>query len=303
MPTVKTILITGSRGFTGRYVAQQFQQAGYRVVGMVRQQPQADEVACDLTDKAAVQKTLAQLKPDGIIHLAAMSFVAHGDDCAFYHINTVATLNLLEAVAALGLTPQKIILASSANIYGNTALAKISEQTAVNPANHYAASKVAMECLVKNWFERLPIIITRPFNYTGIGQDKKFLVPKIVTHFCERKSLIELGNLDVARDFSDVRDIASAYLKLFEIPHTSEIVNLCSGHVTALEQIVRSMNEIAGYTIDVRVNPDFVRANEIKVLGGDNSKLHALTGFVPAIPLTETLQAMYFSGHPRSEES
>ncbi len=300
---MKTVLITGSRGFTGRYVTQQFQQAGYRVVGLVTKQPQAFEIQCDLTDKAAVQQVLAQLKPDGIIHLAAMAFVAHGDDCAFYHINTVATLNLLEAIAKLGLTPEKIVIASSANIYGNTELAKITEQTAANPTNHYAASKVAMECLVKTWFERLPIIITRPFNYTGVGQDKKFLVPKIVSHFIERKPLIELGNLDVARDFSDVRDIATAYLKLFEIPHTSDIVNLCSGQVTALEQIVRAMNEIAGYEIEVRVNPDFVRANEIKVLGGDNRKLKNLTDFVPTIPLTQTLQAMYFSGHTRHEET
>jgi nucleoside-diphosphate-sugar epimerase len=83
---------------------------------------------------------------------------------------------------------------------------------------------------------------------------------------------------------------------LFESPVNGEIVNLCSGQVTSLAQIIRMMNELAGYEIEVRVNPDFVRANEIKTLGGDNSKLHRLTGFVPTIPLTETLQAMYVAG-------
>jgi len=293
---VKTILITGSRGFTGRYLRLQFQQADYRVVGMVTDNPLADGVCCDLTDKTAVLEVLKKIKPDGIIHLAAMSFVAHGDDSAFYHLNTVATLNLLEAVVEAGLQPEKIIIASSANVYGNTASEKISEDCPVNPANHYAASKVAMECLVKNWFDRLPIVITRPFNYTGIGQRKQFLVPKIVSHFCQKKLVIELGNLDVARDFSDVHDIAQSYLNLFESPVNGEIVNLCSGQVTSLAQIIRMMNELAGYEIEVRVNPDFVRANEIKTLGGDNSKLHRLTGFVPTIPLTETLQAMYVAG-------
>lgn len=298
---MKTVLITGSRGFTGRYVRQQFQQAGYRVVGLVRQQPQADEVACDLTDKAAVQQVLMQLKPDGVIHLAAISFVAHGDEVGFYAVNTVSTLNLLEAIVHTGVALKKVIIASSANVYGNTELAQIDEQTAVNPANHYAASKVAMECLVKTWFERLPIIITRPFNYTGVGQHPNFLVPKIVAHFCQHKSLIELGNLEVARDFSDVRDIAIAYLKLFEIPHTSEIVNLCSGQVTALADIIQAMNAIAGYDIAVQVNPAFVRSNEIKILGGDNRKLKNLTDFIPTIPLTQTLQAMYLAGQSSDE--
>lgn len=293
---MKTILITGSRGFTGRYLRLQFQQADYRVVGMVTDNPLADGVCCDLTDKAAVLEVLKKIKPDGIIHLAAMSFVAHGDDSAFYQLNTVATLNLLEAVVEADLQPEKIIIASSANVYGNTPLEKISEDCPVNPANHYAASKVAMECLVKNWFDKLPIVITRPFNYTGVRQNIKFLVPKIVSHFCQKKPVIELGNLDVARDFSDVRDIAQAYLNLFESPVNGEIVNLCSGQVTSLAQIIRMMNTLAGYEIDVRVNPDFVRANEIKTLGGDNSKLHRLTGFVPTTPLTETLQTMYVAG-------
>ncbi len=295
---MKTILITGSRGFTGRYVRQQFEHAGYQVIGMVTNQPQNAEVCCDLTDKAQVKQILNQVKPDGIIHLAALSFVGHGDAAAFYRINTLASLTLLETVAELGLNLDKIVIASSANIYGNTALAKIDEQVALNPANHYAASKVAMEYLVKNWFETLPIIIVRPFNYTGVGQDKKFLVPKIVSHFCEHQPTIQLGNLDVARDFSDVRDIAYAYLKLYEAPIRSEIVNVCSGQVTSLAQIIHMMNQIAGYEIAVQVNPEFVRANEIKVLGGNPHKLQQLTGFVPKISLTETLHTMYLAGHP-----
>ena len=102
-----------------------------------------------------------------------------------------------------------------------------------------------------------------------------------------------MGNLDVARDFSDVRDIALCYLKLFESSARSEIVNLCSGKVHELGEIIESMNKIAGYKITVKVNPAFVRDNEIKVLQGENSKLKALTGFSPGIELSETLQNMY----------
>jgi GDP-6-deoxy-D-talose 4-dehydrogenase len=138
----------------------------------------------------------------------------------------------------------------------------------------------------------LPIILTRPFNYTGPGQADHFLVPKIVNHYQKSEKVIELGNLDVWRDFSDVRDVAEAYRRLFDSDTSSETVNLSSGNVYSIKNIISIMNRIAGYEIQVKVNPEFVRSNEIRVLKGDNSKLRKITQFAPEIDFKKTLSDM-----------
>ncbi|WP_413700392.1 GDP-mannose 4,6-dehydratase [Psychromonas sp. KJ10-10] len=119
------------------------------------------------------------------------------------------------------------------------------------------------------------------------------MIPKIVSHFRAHKLNIELGNIDVSRDFSDVRDIAKSYVDLLESDVDSEVFNLCSGNVHSLSSIIEKMEKIAGYSIEVSVNPDFVRANEIKVLGGDNSKLLAMTGSKPTLSIDQTLFDMF----------
>lgn len=289
----KKILITGSRGFTGIYIATELTNKGYDVVGMVESDPGKNEIACDLTDKPALIEMIKQVKPDGVIHLAALSFVGHSDESAFYAVNTVGTTNLLEALLVSGLEFQKVVIASSANIYGNPVESNLTEESVPFPVNHYAASKLAMEYMVKTYYSKLPVIMTRPFNYTGIGQDPKFLIPKIVSHYRNKKVDIELGNLDVARDFSDVRDVAAAYVSLLESDVESEIFNVSSGNVYQLKEIINLMNEIAGYEINVRVNPEFVRPNEIKTLCGNNSKLKSLVNYKSTYSMKDTLHDMY----------
>ncbi|MFA0349126.1 GDP-mannose 4,6-dehydratase [Vibrio sp. 10N.222.55.C6] len=291
---MKKVLLTGADGFTGKYVESELLSRGYSVVGLVYRQAKEGQVACDLTDRKAVVECLKEVKPDYIIHLAALSFVGHADQKAFYDVNVFGALNLLEAAKELGLELKKVVFASSANIYGNPEnVTRISESITPSPVNHYAMSKLAMEHMAKLWFSQYPMIITRPFNYTGPGQAGQFLIPKIVSHFQKKASEIELGNTDVSRDFSDVRDIALAYANLLESDAQSEIVNLCSGQVTSLQSIISMMEKIAGYDINVRVNPDFVRENEIKILGGDNTKLTSLTGEAPSITIEKTLADMY----------
>lgn len=279
----KTILLTGGSGFTGQYIKAVFEENNYKIV----------ELTCDLTDKPALNKCILETQPTGVIHLAALSFVAHPDPLAFYEVNVIGTLNLLDALKATNCVPEKIIIASSANVYGTPAIEKITEETNPAPMNHYAMSKLAMEHMVKLWFDQFNIIITRPFNYTGIGQDPKFLVPKIVSHFKEKRPEIELGNIDVYRDFSDVRDVAASYLALYESPIHSEVINICSGQLHALKDIISMMETIAGYKITVNINPDFVRAHEIQKLGGDYQKFRSLTHYIPQYTLTDTLNAMY----------
>jgi nucleoside-diphosphate-sugar epimerase len=254
---------------------------------------EAFNVTCDLTDAAAVRTAVAQVKPDVVVHLAALAFVGHGDAEGFYRVNVFGTLNLLEALAALESPPAKVLIASSANVYGTPNVEVIDESVCPAPVNHYACSKLAMEHMARTWFERLPIIITRPFNYTGPGQDERFLIPKIVGHFARGERVIELGNLDVSRDFSDVSDVVAAYIALIESDAAALTVNVCSGQATSLREIIAMMSTIAGYEIEVRVNPAFVRANEIPRLRGDDTLLRQWIGTDQTTPLEHAISSMY----------
>ena len=288
-------LLTGCHGFTGRYVAAELEAAGYEVVGLAHDgdPPREGVLRANLLDRDAVRRAVTEAGADAVVHLAAISFVAHGDVDEIYRTNVVGTRNLLEALAACDHRPRSVVLASSANIYGNAGAEPITEATPPAPANDYAVSKLAMETMARLWMDRLPITRVRPFNYTGVGQGENFLVPKIVAHFRRGEKMIELGNIDVARDFSDVRDVARAYAAVVARAPAGEVVNVCSGVAYSLGDVLDRMAGIAGRAIEVRVNPAFVRSNEVKRLVGSNARLRELAGFAPSIPLEDTLRWMY----------
>ncbi|AOV17468.1 epimerase [Acidihalobacter aeolianus] len=288
------VLITGYRGFTGVYVAERLRALGMDVLGLVQGPANAaDEVSGDLSRRDELAEIIAAYAPTYVVHLAALSFVGHGDARAFYDVNLFGTLNLLEALAKLPAAPERVIIASSANVYGTPGLEVLDESVCPGPVNHYANSKLAMEHMVRTWCDRLPIVLVRPFNYTGVGQDEKFLIPKIVSHFKRRAEAIELGNLDVARDFSDVRDVAEVYARLLTSQDAiGQTVNICSGRAYALRDVLEKVSTLSGHRLEVRVNPAFVRANEVPKLVGDHSNLLKYTGFQPGIPLEETLRWM-----------
>lgn len=294
-PARPRALLTGRNGFTGRYVAQELEAAGYELIGLAHDEDTGggDMLRANLLDRAATHAAIDAARADVVIHLAAISFVAHGDVDEIYRVNIVGTRNLLEALAAVEQPPKLVVLASSANVYGNARLEPITEDVPPAPANDYAVSKLAMEYMARLWADRLPIVITRPFNYTGVGQSEQFLLPKIVAHFRGGARGIELGNTHVWRDFSDVRDVARAYAAIVAAAPIGQTLNLCSGVAHSLADVLDMMAAIAGYRIGVRVNPAFVRANEVLRLTGANKRLHAATGMVPSIPLRETLEWMY----------
>ena len=294
--TGKTILVTGASGFTGRHFIAAAKQAGYRCVALSQhvneRVPQADLcLAANLLDRKALNSAIAEAAPDNIVHLAAVSFVAHDDTAEIYQTNLIGTLNLLNAAKNHAPEVKKILIASSANIYGNATRLPITEDSPPQPVNHYGVSKFAMERAVA-LFDTLPVVMVRPFNYTGAGQHISFLVPKIVNAFKNKEPKIELGNLDVARDFSDVRDVVSAYLKLLASPETQPIYNICTGHATSLKEIIATLNTLAGYAIEVATNPDFVSADEIKTLYGSPNLLQETIGSYRVYTLHDTLQWM-----------
>lgn len=294
MTARRRVLLTGVNGFTGKYVRAELEAAGYTVIGaVVGVGAGPREVALDITSLDNCRRVMETVRPDYLVHLAAISFVPHADAEAFYRVNVIGTLNLLQAMADAGLSPRCILIASSANIYGNARAGVITEENAPQPVNHYAVSKLAMEYMVRTWCERLPIVITRPFNYTGVGQEPHFLVPKIVSHFVQRAPMIELGNLNVEREFSDVRMVASAYRRLIEDAPAGETFNICSGVAYSLADVLGMMSKIAGYRIEVTVNPALTRPNEVKRLVGSAQKLHDLVGRIEVFPLDKTLEWMY----------
>ncbi len=276
------VLVTGITGFTGRYVHAAFKNAGHEVSGLTS----------DLMNIAGIREELAVLQVDAIVHLAAIAFVGHGNADAFYQVNLIGTRNLLQAASETTPDLKSIMLVSSANVYGNRTEGMLSENSLLDPVNDYAVSKLAMEHMANLWQDKLPIFIVRPFNYTGVGQGGQFLIPKIVDHFRKKAEVIELGNLDVWREFGDVRHVADIYWQLIAINPIGDTINICNGERYCLREVISMCEEITGHRIKIEVNPDFVRANDVKTLTGDPEKLRQLLPEWHPMALKETLRWM-----------
>lgn len=281
------LLLTGGHGFTGRHFENVARSAGH----------ETSVLQSNLLDPAALKDEILSCRPEAVLHLAAISFVGHGDAQAFYEVNVIGTLNLLDALTALPQAPKAVLLASSANVYGNCEDSPISENQPPAPVNHYAASKLAMEHLARTYSGRLPVFFVRPFNYTGPGQDESFVIPKLVAHFARRAETVELGNLDVEREFNDVRFVCDAYLHLLERGVPGETYNVCTGNPITLQSAIELLSKLTGHRMRVVVNPAFVRPNEIRRLCGDPRKLHEAVGSLPAYSLSDTLGWMLDAAH------
>ena len=295
----KRVLVTGLTGFTGLHLKETLTRRDFRVIGIdqsdVTDNP--DIYSCDLLDKTALTSLVHRLKPSRVIHLAGIASVDHSDKSMIYQVNIMGTRNLLEALVEMPEKPCSVILASTANIYGNTGGYALDEDTPPDPLNDYAVSKLAMEYMAGMFKQSLPITIVRPFNYTGLGQTAHFVVPKIVNHFKQRLPVLELGNLEVTREFNDVRRVAEAYVRLLEKPQPGQVFNLSSGIGATLTEIITHCRRITGHNLQIEVNPDYVRENEVKILVGSPARLDAAIGELPRFPLEETLRWMLEGGN------
>ena len=267
------VLLTGANGFTGQYVSAELASAGFEVIDG-SQSPDG----LDLLKPDSIARVVNTEQFDYVVHLAAISFVANVDAAAFYKVNTVGTSNLLEALVRAEQPLKKVVIASSASVYGNAKDDPITELTLPNPVNHYACSKLAMECMARTYDLKLPLLITRPFNYTGPGQAEDFLVPKLVSHFARRLPSIKSGNIEVVRDFSDVRTIACIYARLLKSAAVGETINICSGVGRSLRWIIEALTELSGHRIEIVCDPQLIRPAEVHRSVGDPSRLHQAIG-------------------------
>lgn len=277
-----SLLLTGADGFTGQHFLDAAKAQGHDVYTLQSDLTQADDLVAELSDKHF----------DHVVHLAAISAVTHADELALYGVNLFGTLNLLQALVSSTTLPVKVLVASSANIYGNATESPVNEQARPAPVNHYAMSKLAMEYMLDKYQSRLPLVVVRPFNYTGPGQDNRFVIPKLVEHFSDLRPEVELGNIEVEREFNDVRTVCDVYLRLLAQGEPGEVYNVCSGNTYSLTQVILLLKELTGHDIAVRVNPDFVRPDEVHRLCGDPAGLKACLGEIRIYPLKETLQWM-----------
>lgn len=283
------VLLTGAGGFTGRHFAIHARAAGHEV----------RPLECDLTEPQQVDAALdAALQglpagaPWALVHLAAISYVAHAHELAFYQVNVLGSLHLL-AAAARHPRPARVLLASSANVYGNSPHSPLTEDHVPAPVNHYAASKLAMEHLARAHGAGLPLILARPFNYTGPGQAPHFLIPKLVQHFAARAPRISLGNLHVEREYNDVDFVCRSYLHLLDHGEPGRTYNVCTGTTWSLSEVLALLQRLTGHAIEVQIDPALVRRNEIARLSGDPARLQAVWQRAgdPAWPATAALQA------------
>jgi GDP-4-dehydro-6-deoxy-D-mannose reductase len=283
------LLVTGSSGFVGRHFRSCY--------GGVPFEDQDGVV--DLRDTRRVQSSVATLMPKAVLHLAAQSSVASSfdDPASTFSVNFLGTLNLLQALSAAGF--QGVFLyVGSADVYGRTAEADLPtrETQTLRPRSPYAVSKVAAEALCYQWSQTqsFRVVLTRPFNQIGPGQDKRFAIADFARQIVEirrgnRQASLITGDLDVTRDFTDVRDAVRAYRMLLEKGVNGEIYNICSGQERSLRSLVVELMDIAGVQAELQMNTRRLRANEQRRVVGDPGKLRALVGWVPDIPIATTL--------------
>jgi nucleoside-diphosphate-sugar epimerase len=293
----KKVLITGIDGFTGYHLSKHLESRGYKIFGTTIENSTSSNIyRCDIRDFDKLKEILTETKPNYVIHLGAISFVDSRDRTLFYDVNSIGSENILKALVELKsqIDLKKVLLASSATVYGNQKSELLVESMCPKPINHYGLSKFVMEQIASNYFQHLPIIVVRPFNYTGPKQSPNFLIPKIVSHYKREAPTIELGNLNVSREFNDVRTVVEIYKRILESSFHGGVVNISSNRPIKLLNIIDTMNIIAKYEIKVEVNPLLIRKNEIMSLSGSTDKLKSIIELPKIYTLKETLESIYY---------
>jgi GDP-6-deoxy-D-talose 4-dehydrogenase len=290
------ILITGSNGFVGTYLKNELLATGKDVWGIDFKSYSHNTFSANIMNENALIGILKQVEPDYIIHLAAIADVDQAIESQVYEINFKGTLNVLNACIQLKKIPRFVFISSSL-VYGNIPVEclPIDESFAVNPVNHYGASKAAAEIAVKTFGCEygLEYVIIRPFNHTGPGQTEKFVVPKIVNAFRNGDSHISLGDTNTIRDFTDVRDIVKAYSGIIQFFKNGEIYNVASGKGITVSNIVEKLEQISGRAITIDKKEFLLRKSEIKSIVGNAEKIRKDIGWQAIISIDETLNAMF----------
>lgn len=275
----KRVLITGASGFIGQVVLKEMlknEDIDFFAID-TRKIPNISIEKLELVsllDKEKLMEIIKRYKPNIIIHLAAIALVTHDNVGEIYNVNVQGTENLLEVTQEYCDKGTRVILASTAGVYGNQNVDKYREDLSYNPANHYSYSKMITEYISKQYKEDLDIVIIRPFNIIGVGQSEKFLIPKLVEHFADKKEKLSVGNISSFRDYVDVEYCAEVIMELISRKKLDfDILNICSGIPTNGEMIIQLLQEITDFKPEIEISSDFVRKNEVWRMIGDTTRL------------------------------
>lgn len=292
---MKKLLVTGAHGFVGQWIQRLAPDIAKRHGFALAVPPQS----FDVLDAAQVRQQLAQHRPDAIIHLAAQSNVplAFSDPEATFRVNVFGTLRLLEGIRDAGLAPRTVFV-SSGDVYGNVPEAEmpVGEDRIPRPRNPYAVSKLAAENLCYQWTqtERLEIMVARPFNHIGAGQSDTFALPAFARQIAQikvarRRPVIEVGDIDVTRDFTHVVDVIEGYLAILREGTPGETYNIASGRDRLIRDLLGRLLQIAGVEAEVRRDAAHFRPAEQRVVRGGNAKIARL-GWQPVRDIDDALR-------------
>jgi len=296
------ILITGACGFVGRHLINELTSHGHQVIGLDIGAPPswltaASFISANITDADALDKAVANVKPDACIHLAAWAFVPSGtsDPAKIFDINLAGTTHVLEAFRKTSPTA-RILFISTSHVYGMRARsAPIDEEELLGPDTFYAISKAAADqiCLLYAKLYGMNVLVARPHNHIGPGQSPQFSIASFARQVAAIRNgappSMKVGNLDNHRDFTDVRDIARAYRLLIERGSPGKAYNIASGHEVRVGDVLSRLCELA------EVNPDISRDAQFYRPTDENPTLNTRrirneTGWAPIIPLDQTLK-------------
>jgi GDP-4-dehydro-6-deoxy-D-mannose reductase len=301
------VLITGAGGFAGRHLCALFASDGIGVTGLGRRDlPPGDlppdverYLCCDLEDQRQATAAIASTRPDMVFHLAGQASVGNSwkDPAGTIRGNLGTTIHLLEALRR-NAPAARVMIACSGEEYGSHLDLPVTEEHPLRPRNPYAVSKAAADHAAALYHEAhgMHVVRMRAFNHAGPGQSDSHVVSKLARQIVEGELgtvdgapvEIDIGGLDVSRDFTDVRDVVRAYRAGLEHAPPGAY-NVCSDHSTTIRSIVLGLAEHAEVEVVTRTDPAQLREREVQEIRGSHEKLTHAVGWHPEIPLTRTL--------------
>lgn len=303
-------LITGITGFAGSHLAELLLEEGYEVYGTARPRSKTEYIDhiknkihledADVLDSHSLHSIMVQMKPDYIFHLAAQSFVqsSWASPATTMEVNTVGSVHLFEAVRRAEISPV-IQIACSSEEYGlvHPNEVPVKEENPLRPLSPYAVSKIAMDYLGYQYHQSygMKIIRTRGFNHTGPRRGEVFATSNFARQIAEiekgkKEPVIEVGNLEAQRDWTDVRDMVRGYLLTVQKCTPGEVYNICSGKGVKVLDMLNLLLSFSKVKVETHQDPKRMRPSDVPILIGDVTKFKKQTGWEPQIPFEKTME-------------
>ncbi len=299
----RRILVTGAGGFVGRVAVTALGAEGYEVVATGRR-PSSSVQELDVTDADACREAVAKARPDGVLHLAGMTYlpaVLERQQESF-DVNVLGTLNVLAAVAAAA-PAARVLSISTCSVFGlvEEGDLPLGEDAPLRAMHPYGVQKIGGEVLCRRYRERgLDVVVVRPFNHIGPGLHERLSVAHFARQIVDaeegvREPVLKVGNLTARRDFTDVRDVVRAYLALLCLEQPPPLVHVASGVSIPMSEVLETLCSQARVSLSVETDPSRLRPLDTPDLVGDASLLRERCGWAPRFPIAECLSRVLAS--------